>query len=1407
MAATPITLRAIRAPGRICAPWRWLAPLLLVLAWLCPPAQAAMPIKGEVSINTSAGYARLIFRMQEEVDAEVRINGSIMIISFREPVDVNVDKLNTEAPDYISASRRDPDGTAIRIALAQKVTANAMPAAERLFLDLMPAEWNGPPPSLPQEVVEELARRAREAEKKLRMQKQVAAQPKQQVIRVKVGIQPTFTRYMFELPDRVGVTTDRSGDRLTLSFDQPIVYDLADAKATMPPTIEAIKSELEHDSVAVSFSFNGPVDVRTFRDDKSIVVDVNTDNSKGAAADVPPVPAEPVPGKLAGIEAPETVPAKAASEPPPAAKKDEPAAARKNEPSPAARKDEKKTESAPKAAAPSKAAPPAPVAAAAPKPAAPEAAPAKGAVEPPPAEKKEEKKAAVEPAPKVVTPVKPAAAPDMPAAKAGVEQPASEKQEEKKVAAVEPAPAAEPAKPAASSLPPIAPGRKLEMLEPAAKTAARAPAAPVEVSPPAPAQPPAPAAPPTPVAAAPAPVSPAAAEAPPALPAEAAAEPAAAEAAEPGKPAAAAASGKDAPVVVRVVRQPENLRLNFPFGSPTPAAVFRRADALWFVFDTDKTIDLSAVSAENRIIRNAAVVHPQAGETIVRLRLERPQLASLAADGPGWVVTIGDTISEATRPLVIGRNLVGANRASITIPFEDPRTVHRVTDPDSGDALVVITALGPARGFLKAQDFVELRTLASAHGVAIQPLADDLRIETSVDKILINRPEGLVLSQAAPGKQPGGYRPEVFDAQLWGFDRQADFNDRQSELIRNAAAAPEAKRRNARIDLARFYLARGMFAEAKGVLDVALAGENSNLDDTTGLVLKSVANVMLDRSDEALKDLANPAVGNQHDAPIWRALAYARQGKWVEAREGFKDIDHTVVTLPIELQRLALMEAMRTSIEAKDFNGADKQFNELETLGVPGELEPKLAVLSGRLAEGLGRGEDALTAYRAAADSRDRPASAAARLRLIELRSSSGELKPADAIGELEALTTAWRGDETEVEALELLAKLYTDANRYRDAFHVMRTALLAHPNSDMTRRIFDEAAATFDSLFLAGRGDAMPAIEALGLFYDFRELTPIGKRGDEMIRRLAERLVSVDLLDQAAELLQHQVDHRLQGAARAQVATKLAIIYLLNRKPDRALATLRSTRSADLSNELRNQRLLIEARALSDIGRHDVALEVISAIEGREAIRLRSDILWAARRWREAAEQIELYYGDRWKDFAPLTELERPDILRAAVGFTLGEDQIGLARFREKYAAKMAETPDRRSFDIVSAPLGTGGSEFREMATAISAVDTLKGFLRELRTRYPDSGALLPATSAAEPPKVSAPETKPTVEAPAMPQKPPTRGAALHLPFSDDRVATGSIGPRTAANGPAVGTFVNVPLPRPAVRWTVQIP
>jgi tetratricopeptide (TPR) repeat protein len=1268
MTALPFRLQRIFARRsawpRPASAWRGLAfTVAFTLLALAPfgAARADDPIKGEVKAVNDGGFLRLMFQFDEAVEATTRVSGAIIIISFNKPVALAVERLNVNAPDYISAARRDPDGSAIRLALTRKVKLNTIAAAERLYVDLLPDAWKGPMPGLPQEIIDELVRRARDAERQLHQQRAEDKKKKPPVVRVKVASQPTFVRYIFTMPGTVNVIPERADGRLTLNFDQQVAWDLADAKASLPPTLKSIESEADFDSVAVVFTLNGAPEVRAFRDERSIVVDIGLESAKpkqseeGAAAK-PAMAAAVAPA----ISAPDTrLPKNSTTD----------------------------------------------------------MQPPNTAVPPPPS-------------------------------------------------AVAPSKEAEQAKPAHEPAPP----KQAEQSQPAPGMPVSTRAAPVD--------PPAAAAPPTPE------VAPAASQAAPmGVPASPApAPPPARKITPPGvfsddsiRPKA----NPSAVVVARTQQSGDSLRVEFPFGTPTPATVFQRADTLWLIFDSPVQIDLTALQADNdNGVREVLFERGDDGAAIVRIKLARPRMASVEADGPGWIVNIADTATAETRPLAIARSIVGKNRASIAIPFDGARAIHTVKDPDVDDRLMVITALGPARGFLKVQDFVELRALPSTHGVVIQPIADDITAELGVDKITIGRPAGLSLSATALGQQQlaVNFRAFTFDTQAWGFDRDAPFNARQSELIGLAASASVSKRRQARFNLARFYLAKDMAPEAKAVLNVALSDQRAS-EDITGSVLTAVADVMLDRPEAALKELSKPQVGNQQDAPIWRAIALARQGRWAEARDIFKTVSAAIGALPIELQRMAMKEALRSSIELRDFNGATRLVNDFETVGVTPDLEPTVNVLLGRLYEGLGRAEDALASYRAAATSSDRRAAAQGRLRETVLAFATGAMGRRDVINDIETLTTVWRGDETETEGLKLLAHLYTEDSRYRDAFHVMRTALLALPNSDMTRKIQDEAAATFDSLFLGGKGDALPPVEALGLFYDFRELTPIGRRGDEMIRRLSDRLVGVDLLDQAAELLQHQVDHRLQGAARAQVATRLAVVYLMNHKPDRALATLQGTRVSDLSNDLRDQRLLLEARAMSSLGRHDIALELIANINSREAVRLRSDVLWAARRWREAGEQIELLYGDRWREFPPLSDVERSDILRAAIGYALGEESIGLGRLREKYQAKFADGPDRRAFDIVTAPTGTNGVEFQDIAKKIASVDTLDAFLRDLRARYPDS-SVVPSGGAAGEAASSAPETNPPLAnaAPSSPGSSPLPPKPAAAPLKPDKEPTGSI-------------------------------
>src|SRR5947209_7431068 len=47
--------------------------LLLLLLLLYPSVAGAAPVTGEVAISTNDGYARLVFTLSEETDAEVRL--------------------------------------------------------------------------------------------------------------------------------------------------------------------------------------------------------------------------------------------------------------------------------------------------------------------------------------------------------------------------------------------------------------------------------------------------------------------------------------------------------------------------------------------------------------------------------------------------------------------------------------------------------------------------------------------------------------------------------------------------------------------------------------------------------------------------------------------------------------------------------------------------------------------------------------------------------------------------------------------------------------------------------------------------------------------------------------------------------------------------------------------------------------------------------------------------------------------------------------------------------------------------------------------------------------------------------------------------------------------------------------
>jgi hypothetical protein len=218
------------------------------------------------------------------------------------------------------------------------------------------------------------------------------------------------------------------------------------------------------------------------------------------------------------------------------------------------------------------------------------------------------------------------------------------------------------------------------------------------------------------------------------------------------------------------------------------------------------------------------------------------------------------------------------------------------------------------------------------------------------------------------------------------------------------------------------------------------------------------------------------------------------------------------------------------------------------------------------------------------------------------------------------------------------------------------------------------------------------------------------------MIRRMADRLVAVDLLGPAADLLKYQIDKRLDGVARAQVAARLAAIYLMDKRPELALEELRQTGIAGLPNPVIHARMLLEARALAGLKRWQDGLDLIALDQAPDTARLRAEIYWESGNWALAGGEAERALGDSWTGARPLSDEERQQALRAAVAYSLANDEAGLDRLRDHFSQKMAQSPDANAFKVLSGRIDSHGVAFRNAAAQVASVDALRGLMKDIR-------------------------------------------------------------------------------------------
>jgi hypothetical protein len=767
------------------------------------------------------------------------------------------------------------------------------------------------------------------------------------------------------------------------------------------------------------------------------------------------------------------------------------------------------------------------------------------------------------------------------------------------------------------------------------------------------------------------------------------------------------------------------LRIELPFVQLPAAAVFRRGIAVWVVVESPAIMDLGAITdvANSPVAILSAPAEVAPGVTAFRLAVPASMSVSFAPAGDSWVLGVGNAVPEVPQRLHMVRQST-AESTRVRIPMPGLTQVLWLKDPELGDKIAVVLGHAPARGMLDGRRFVDFTALPTRHGIAIQSVADDLSVVVDGSEAVISRPLGLNVTNAqivdglkSSGPTEAAKSSAAADYLLLNREPDSTLRATLGKLTLASARSPDGLS-GPRMALARHYVANGFGSEALGLLRTITHTDKTAEGDPSLRVLRALANIQMARHREALEDLNIESLASDPHLALWKGIAAAGARNWRDARNNLVAAMKVMPEYPPDWNARARTALALSSLELGDATAAQQALENVSSSGLSPAVQAELALAQALTDNSVDRQDKALAAFDTLAQSRIRPVAARAMLEGTLAKLKLGKIEVPEAIDTLERLRFQWRGDDLELRTLSELAQLYVRENKLREAMGTMRIAIRNFGDSEEARGAASQMSSMFESFFIGEKEKKLSPLDALSLFYDYKELTPVGVRGDEMIRRLVERLVSVDLLPQAAELLQHQVDNRLDGVAKSAVAVRLAVIYLLDKQPAKALQTIRTTRQTRLPDDLIEQRDLVEARALSDTKEHTHALEVLESHSSDEADQLRADILWDAQRWPEAAAKAEAILGTRYAAEEPLDELERMSLMRACVAYSLAGDMSSLERLRSRFQQKMQGSPDANAFAMLTNAPDVASEDYRTLVKRIASVEMLEAFFNEFKSK-----------------------------------------------------------------------------------------
>ena len=721
-------------------------------------------------------------------------------------------------------------------------------------------------------------------------------------------------------------------------------------------------------------------------------------------------------------------------------------------------------------------------------------------------------------------------------------------------------------------------------------------------------------------------------------------------------------------------------------------AFFQRAGYIWFVADRALTFDIRQETENAQSALGDIEQIELEGFTVLRFSSTQRLYPALRRVGLGWWLEFHDQPIPPYFAIDTAITQDNQGQAEFNFLLNRYGKIASIQDPEIGDTFQVIPVPTPSLGMARARAYPEFQILESAQGIALVPLASDLKVQPNDGYVTIQAPEGLRLEtldvdRAVAERAPSELiRLPVLNFSLWRREANPYAAEREkfnARYLRDQSAS----RRGFNLTLGGYYLSQGLGYEAIGLLN--LYEQSFPTNNLTPRLMRALALLLSERTDEAVEILRAPVFDRLQEAYLWRGVAAAQKQQWSLAESYFAQAGNFYDLYPPAVKAFVSIWRTLSALNSDNTSAAGAWLRRAERL--PSNMlrrsdSDAFEYLKGWLAEKRGNNRRAFNLWQGMQNAKRRGYwQVRAALDLLVLARNNELLESEEILEQLERLNQAWSGDALAFRIRRELGTTYGLNGFYYQQLHAYREAISRHPLLPETAELSQQMVDLFQDLFLLREAVTLSPVEAYLLHQDFKELIPPGELGLLLSESAVERISQGSFYKIAADIAKNAFLGDNSTGDRDRLVVKTGLLLLLAGQAQEALSVLNRNVPSE-GSPYRDDARRLRARALVELGQKDHALELLAGDISEPADLLRFLIHRTNAEWGDAASALQRLLGPPPRqEGVRLSQRKASFLLYLAASLYLADETGALDGIARDYGETIEGSPLLEVFNFLT--------------------------------------------------------------------------------------------------------------------------